>query len=288
MDLVREFYRRLNLSDADALAALYHADCVVEYVFSGDLAVYEGRDVVRAKWAEEFGARRGVLPGSRRAEVHRVAGIETGWGWVRAEWVAGWRNVRDGSERHEKGYSHFWIEDGTIRRHRRVARPLPSADAVAPLPVEGGEGRRYPGRPVVGVGAVVFEEDGRVVLVRRRQEPLAGQWSLPGGTLELGESLEAGAAREVFEETGLVVDVGEVVDVFDRILLDEDARVQFHFVLVDYLCTRRAGVLAAGSDVSDVALVAPADAGAYRLTEKAFEVVRRAVVMRERPDLFPR
>ena len=77
---------------------------------------------------------------------------------------------------------------------------------------------------------------GKVVLVKRRFEPLAGQWSLPGGRLELGETLEAGLAREMLEETGLEVEVGPVVDVFDRILLDPERKVRYHYVLIDYLC----------------------------------------------------
>ena len=80
------------------------------------------------------------------------------------------------------------------------------------------DSRTYPERPIVGVGAVILV-DGKVVLIKRRFEPLAGQWSLPGGTLEVGESLEAGTAREILEETGLVVEVGPVIEVFDRILV---------------------------------------------------------------------
>ena len=98
--------------------------------------------------------------------------------------------------------------------------------------------RQYPGQPIVGVGAVIVQ-DGKVVLVKRRFEPLAGQWSLPGGRLELGETLEAGLAREMLEETGLEVQVGPVVDVFDRILLDPERKVRYHYVLIDYLCRPR-------------------------------------------------
>jgi ADP-ribose pyrophosphatase YjhB (NUDIX family) len=144
--------------------------------------------------------------------------------------------------------------------------------------------RKYPPRPVVGVGAVIAHED-RVVLIRRKYEPLAGQWSLPGGTLELGESLEAGVAREIREETGLDVEVGPVVEVFDRILLDAESRVQYHFVLVDYLCRPIGGSLQAGSDVDAAAWVAPGDLGSYRLTAKATGVVERALSMV--PDAFP-
>jgi ADP-ribose pyrophosphatase YjhB (NUDIX family) len=131
--------------------------------------------------------------------------------------------------------------------------------------------------PVVGVGAVVLTDDGKVVLVRRKNEPLAGQWSLPGGGLELGESLEAGTAREVLEETGLVVDVGPMLDVFDRILLDEEAGVRFHFVLVDYLCRPRGGKLQAGSDVSEVMLADPAALRALHVVDKAQAVVALAL-----------
>ncbi len=77
-----------------------------------------------------------------------------------------------------------------------------------------------------------------VVLVKRRFEPLAGEWSLPGGKLEVGETLEAAIAREIVEETGLVVDVGPMVEVLDRIFRDGDGRVRYHYVLVDYVCRR--------------------------------------------------
>lgn len=142
--------------------------------------------------------------------------------------------------------------------------------------IDAAERRRYPVRPVVGVGAVIVD-GGRVVLVRRRYEPLAGHWSLPGGKLELGETLTDGIAREVFEETGLLVDVGPVVEVFDRITRDDEGRVQYHFVLVDFLCRRRGGVLLAGSDVDDVALADPADLEAFALSPKATEVIVAAL-----------
>jgi len=138
--------------------------------------------------------------------------------------------------------------------------------------------RRYPERPVVGVGAVIVQ-DGRVVLIKRRFEPLAGQWSLPGGTLELGETLEAGVAREILEETGLEVEVGPVVEVFDRILLDPDQRVRYHFVLIDYLCRPVGGRLVAGSDVADAVLASPGELAGYRMTPKAVGVAERGLQM---------
>ena len=121
-------------------------------------------------------------------------------------------------------------------------------------------------------------------MIKRKYEPLAGRWSLPGGTLELGESLEAGVAREIVEETGLDVEVGPVVEVFDRILLDAEGRVQYHFVLVDYLCRPIGGHLQAGSDVDDGVWAAPSDLGQYHLTAKATSVIERALSMM--PDAF--
>jgi ADP-ribose pyrophosphatase YjhB (NUDIX family) len=137
-------------------------------------------------------------------------------------------------------------------------------------------GRSYPDRPVVGVGAVVLV-DGRVVLVKRAHEPLAGEWNLPGGGVELGETLEAACAREVLEEAGLVVDVGPVIEVFDRIMYDEAQAVQYHFVLVDYLCRPVGGAMRRGSDASDVALADPADLAAYGLTQKALDVIAKGI-----------
>jgi len=136
-------------------------------------------------------------------------------------------------------------------------------------------GREYPPRPIVGVGGVVFV-GGRVLLIKRRFEPLAGRWSLPGGALELGETLAEGLAREMKEETGLDVVVGPVVDVFDRITRDDDGRARFHYVLVDFLCSVRAGAAVAGSDVAEVALVEIGDLASYDLTPKTIEVIGRA------------
>lgn len=138
--------------------------------------------------------------------------------------------------------------------------------------------RLYPARPIVGVGGVIIDGD-RVVLIKRKYEPLAGRWSIPGGTLEVGEGLEEGVARELVEETGLVVRVGPVIEVFDRILRDEDGRVKYHFVLVDYLCLPVAGSLQAGDDVSDAEWVGFDDLAPYDLTAKATDVLRRAEAM---------
>ena len=149
--------------------------------------------------------------------------------------------------------------------------------------------REYPARPIVGVGAVVYVTSGDaaalhlpaagVILVRRGHQPLAGEWSLPGGTLEVGDTLEAAIAREVVEETGLTVQVGPVVDVFDRIMLDDQDRVQYHFVLVDYLCRPAGGTLRAGSDAADITIADPETLEPFRLTDKAASVIARGVRM---------
>jgi ADP-ribose pyrophosphatase YjhB (NUDIX family) len=137
-------------------------------------------------------------------------------------------------------------------------------------------GRSYPDRPVIGVGAVILV-GGRVVLVKRAHEPLKGEWNLPGGGVELGETLEAACAREVLEETGLAVEVGPVIEVFDRIMYDEAGGVEYHFVLVDYLCRPVAGAMRYGSDASDVVLADPADLAAFALTQKALDVIAKGV-----------
>ena len=138
--------------------------------------------------------------------------------------------------------------------------------------------RRYPTRPIVGVGAVVVEDD-RVLLVRRGQPPLAGEWSLPGGGVEVGETLAAALQREVFEETGLIVAVGPIVDVLDRIHPDDQGRVEFHYVLVDYLCSVVGGSLQPESDAADARWVRTADLSAYRLQPITLDVIAKAVAL---------
>ena len=137
--------------------------------------------------------------------------------------------------------------------------------------------RKYPDRPYVGVGAVILQ-DGKVLIVKRKYDPLAGQWSLPGGGVELGETLEDSVVREMLEETGLDIEVGPVIEVFDRIMLD-DQEVKYHFVLVDYLCWPVGGELQASSDVEDARFVEPADLPQYNLTLKANQVIERALAL---------
>jgi 8-oxo-dGTP diphosphatase len=117
--------------------------------------------------------------------------------------------------------------------------------------------REYPQRPLVGVGAVVVDA-GRVLLVRRGSEPLKGHWTLPGGALEVGESLAEGVAREVREETGLEVEPIELIEVLDRIHR-EGERVRYHYVIADYLCRLMGGELQAASDADAVRWVERAE-----------------------------
>jgi ADP-ribose pyrophosphatase YjhB (NUDIX family) len=155
--------------------------------------------------------------------------------------------------------------------------------------------REYPDRPVVGVGGVVID-NGRALLIRRGSEPLRGEWSIPGGTLELGESLEHGVIRELKEETGLTVRILEMIEVFDRIYEDEadaargvapEASIasskkkgpRFHYVIIDYLCERIDGEAKAASDVTDVAFATEDELGKYGLTETATRILRKAFAM---------
>ena len=145
--------------------------------------------------------------------------------------------------------------------------------------------REFPKRPVVGVGGVVIEA-GRALLIRRGSEPLRGHWSIPGGTLELGESLKEGVARELLEETGLEVRVLDLIEVFDRVYRDEPqsdsvrtSAPRFHFVIVDYLCERISGEPRAASDVTDVTYAREDELETYQLTETATRILKKAFAM---------
>jgi len=142
-----------------------------------------------------------------------------------------------------------------------------------------GDSRRYPDRPFLGIGALVFRfENGRreILLVERGKEPLKGLWSLPGGILEVGERLADGIRREVLEETGLEVEAESVFEIFERIMPDAEGRPEYHYVLVDYLCHVKGGLLQAASDVSAAAWVGRDQLRHYRITEGTLAVVERA------------
>jgi 8-oxo-dGTP diphosphatase len=120
-------------------------------------------------------------------------------------------------------------------------------------------------------------DEGRVLLVRRANPPLQGEWSLPGGAVDTGETLVAALQREVLEETGLVIDVGPIVEVLDRIHMDRDGRVEYHYVLIDYRCSVVGGRLEAQSDAADARWVLPSELPAYALASPTLAVIRAAL-----------
>ena len=138
---------------------------------------------------------------------------------------------------------------------------------------------------MVGVGGVIIVA-GRALLIRRGSEPLLGEWSIPGGMLELGETLAEGVARELLEETGLTVRVIELIEVFDRIYVESTAGAneqrkgpRFHYVIVDYLCERVGGDAVAGSDVTELVFASEEELDKYKLTETATRILKKAFAM---------
>jgi 8-oxo-dGTP diphosphatase len=130
----------------------------------------------------------------------------------------------------------------------------------------------------VGVGGVVIA-GGRTLLIRRGSAPMEGQWSIPGGMLELGESIVEGVRRELAEETGIEVRVLDLIEVFERIIPGEGGRTRYHFVILDYLCEMVSGQAQAASDVTDVAWAREDELEKYSLTEIATRVIKRAFEM---------
>lgn len=126
------------------------------------------------------------------------------------------------------------------------------------------------------MGALIFDEQGRILMVERGREPLKGQWSLPGGVLETGETLAAGIVREVQEETGLDVAVQNTVEIFERIMYDPDGTVEYHYVLVDFICRVVGGTLGPADDVAAAGWFTKQDLSGLRLTEGTLGVIEKA------------
>jgi ADP-ribose pyrophosphatase YjhB (NUDIX family) len=146
---------------------------------------------------------------------------------------------------------------------------MPGSSPLSP------DDRLYPARPILGVGALILRGS-EILLIERGREPLKGLWSLPGGAVETGETLADAVRREVLEETGLEVETGAVVEIFERILSDDDGRARHHYVLIDYLCRAVGGDLRAGDDASQVQWIKREHLTSYSLTAGTLPVIEKA------------
>jgi 8-oxo-dGTP diphosphatase len=135
--------------------------------------------------------------------------------------------------------------------------------------------RRYPKHPLPGVGALILRRNS-ILLVQRARNPLKDYWSLPGGLIEPGEEIEVALKREVLEETGLIVRPQKLFEIFERIMPDAEGRIEYHYILHDYLCTVVGGELKAGDDASRVAWVESTKLKNFQLTEGTLAVIERA------------
>ncbi len=138
--------------------------------------------------------------------------------------------------------------------------------------------REYPPAPLIGVGALILDDD-RIVLARRGKEPSCGEWSIPGGLVHLGETLQEAVVREAFEETGLEVEPQDLVELLERIFPDENGRIRYHYVLADFSCKVVGGSLKAGSDASEVAWAEASRLEDFNLAPITLKVIRKALDM---------
>jgi len=141
--------------------------------------------------------------------------------------------------------------------------------------------REYPQRPIIAVGGVVIH-GGRVLLIRRGQPPLEGRWSIPGGILEIGETIASAIERELKEETSVSVRVMGLLEIYEKVLRDSDNRAQYHFVILDYICEFVEGTPDAAGDVTDAEWVSEADLEKLQLTSAALRVVKKAFALAAR------
>ncbi|MBI4673878.1 MAG: NUDIX hydrolase [Chloroflexi bacterium] len=139
--------------------------------------------------------------------------------------------------------------------------------------------REYPAHPIPGVGVIVFD-DNRVLLIQRGKAPRRGEWSIPGGAVELGETVRAAAVREFEEECGGAIELRDLVEVGDILWQDADGKLQYHYVIIDFWAEWRGGELQAQSDVLDARWVAPEDLPRYELPPWTQQVIEKAVEMR--------
>ncbi len=134
--------------------------------------------------------------------------------------------------------------------------------------------REYPETPLVGIGAIIIEDD-RVVLVRRGHPPQLGEWSIPGGLLEVGETLRQAAVREALEETSLTIETADLLGVYDRVVRDADERTLYHFVLIDFLCYRIGGEPHAAGDAAEACWFTKSELKTLSLAADTLEVIHR-------------
>jgi 8-oxo-dGTP diphosphatase len=172
-----------------------------------------------------------------------------------------------GSSGSSRGSDRSHDRKGVVRRKSATATGIAASGKA--------DDRRYPKRPLIGVGALIFRR-GRILMAQRGKEPLKGAWSLPGGALEIGESLDAAVRREVREETGLEVKPVEVFEIFERIMRDSRGAPEYHYVLIDYVCRVIGGDLRAGDDVCRVEWVRQRDLPKFQITEGTLAVIERA------------
>lgn len=126
------------------------------------------------------------------------------------------------------------------------------------------------------MGALIFDDEKRILLIERGGEPLRGWWSLPGGVLETGETLADGVRREVLEETGLIVEPEQMIEVFERIMRDADGRPEYHYVLIDYICRMTGGTLKPADDCADARWMARSECDQVRITDGTLSVIEKA------------
>jgi 8-oxo-dGTP diphosphatase len=136
--------------------------------------------------------------------------------------------------------------------------------------------REYPARPILGVGAVVVS-DGRALLVKRGNEPAKGAWSIPGGMVELGEMLHDAVRREISEETGLDIEVGDRLQVLERIFRDDSGRARYHYILIDYRAVPIGGKLRASSDAVEVGFFTARELSKMGLADITASVITKAL-----------
>lgn len=145
--------------------------------------------------------------------------------------------------------------------------------------------RKYPGQPLVGVGGIIFQDES-VLLIKRGREPARGQWSIPGGVVDLGETLQAAVVREVLEETQIEVEPLVLVKVLDRIFRDKEGRVTYHYVLVDFLCRHTRGTVLPGSDAQDARYVPIAELSSLNMIQVTREVILDAARLLKSPEVW--